>query len=290
MHPANSNTTPCRSLDTHCPSNPTSEYFSFGYKAMCRFWYSRAWSYLAEYAWVLRIDDDCDLAASQWPHHPGSPVVPVVYQGMDAPVVTVDMTKLFRIDQHTDSAVWDNKKKVWLHGRRGSWNRCGTQQNHPLPSSLAVARALCIARGSCLGFLFARACLRFLLTHALISHAYFPASRAAPTQTSCWWTWGGREGPSRSGGLIKSKPRAASFAIDGVTFRCGGPQSLPWNYQDARWQDGGTRTERTTASARATRLGQQRATARRASSSLATWFASHHCVHRRRVQPPQLPH
>jgi hypothetical protein len=89
---------------------------------MCRFWYGRAWHYLSSYAYVLRVDDDCNLLHGSWPDHPGSPVVPVVYQGMDPEVVTVGVTGLFGLGQYTDSALWDRHAKTWRRNQRGSWN------------------------------------------------------------------------------------------------------------------------------------------------------------------------
>ena len=48
-------------MDTTCPVNSGSNYFSFGYKAMCQFWFTGFQEYVKEYDWLLRIDDDCNL-------------------------------------------------------------------------------------------------------------------------------------------------------------------------------------------------------------------------------------
>lgn len=48
-------------MNTMCPSNGGSNYFPFGYKAMCQFWFADFQQYVKEYDWLLRVDDDCDL-------------------------------------------------------------------------------------------------------------------------------------------------------------------------------------------------------------------------------------
>jgi len=44
-----------------CPPTPESESAPLGYKAMCAFWFLDFWGYVRDYAWLLRVDDDCEL-------------------------------------------------------------------------------------------------------------------------------------------------------------------------------------------------------------------------------------
>jgi hypothetical protein len=48
-------------MDATCPVNAGSNYFPFGYKAMCQFWFTDFQDYVKDYDWLLRIDDDCHL-------------------------------------------------------------------------------------------------------------------------------------------------------------------------------------------------------------------------------------
>lgn len=48
-------------MERICPANPGSNYFPFGYKAMCQFWFTDFQQYVQEYDWLLRVDDDCHL-------------------------------------------------------------------------------------------------------------------------------------------------------------------------------------------------------------------------------------
>ena len=42
-------------------------YFSHGYKRMCRLWYSAVWSYLSDYEYILRFDLDNVYGRGDWP-------------------------------------------------------------------------------------------------------------------------------------------------------------------------------------------------------------------------------
>lgn len=50
-----------RQMHKMCPENGGSNYFGFGYKSMCQFWFTDFQKYVKEYDWLLRIDDDCHL-------------------------------------------------------------------------------------------------------------------------------------------------------------------------------------------------------------------------------------
>ena len=50
-----------------CYPTSTSKQFSEGYKHMCRLWYSKVWSYLSEYDFILRFDIDNKYVQGVWP-------------------------------------------------------------------------------------------------------------------------------------------------------------------------------------------------------------------------------
>eukprot|EP00040_Diaphanoeca_grandis_P036897 m.237682 g.237682 ORF g.237682 m.237682 type:complete len:309 (+) comp33711_c1_seq10:450-1376(+) len=70
---------------------------SLGYRSMCWFWYSTAWSMLGDlgYEFVLRVDDDCILKSAPWPDHPAAIGAPL-WTNKEAGWVMNGMTKFFQ--------------------------------------------------------------------------------------------------------------------------------------------------------------------------------------------------
>ena len=60
-----------------CPVNGGSNYFSFGYKGMCQFWFTDFQEYVKDYDWLLRVDDDCHLLKLKNSSHDLSSLFPL---------------------------------------------------------------------------------------------------------------------------------------------------------------------------------------------------------------------
>jgi hypothetical protein len=83
-----------------CPPTQLSERFPLGYKHMCHFWCIDLFHYLADYDYVLRIDEDCyvdrvDPAIFESLMDQEVPfAVPLICTVLDAPEVIVGLDKL----------------------------------------------------------------------------------------------------------------------------------------------------------------------------------------------------